>query len=89
MDAVGVYDFLGEQVPHRLAALGNVGGKHVIEAAVFANDDDDVLNGRGGVAVIVVLRVILRRRSVGQRSADRKLKKRNRGQGDAQAAQRA
>ncbi len=52
--AVALDDALGEQVPHRLAAMdGLVGGEDVVEAAVLADDDDDVLDRRSGVAAVV------------------------------------
>jgi hypothetical protein len=43
-------DALGEQVVDRLAGpVGHVSGEHVIEAAVLADDDDDVLDRRPGL----------------------------------------
>src|SRR5580658_8255181 len=42
-------DALGEEVVDGVAARRHVGGEHVIEAAVLADDHDDVLDGRGGL----------------------------------------
>jgi hypothetical protein len=39
-------DAFGEQVADGLPGRGRIGGKHVIEAAVLADDDDDVLDRR-------------------------------------------
>ncbi len=37
-------DALAQQVVHRLSALRLVSGKHVIKAAVLADDDDDMFD---------------------------------------------
>ncbi len=60
---------LGEQIIDVLAGLGLVGGEDVIEAAIFTDDDDDVLDGSFGIVGLVVIRGS----SVGDRAAERKL----------------
>jgi hypothetical protein len=45
--AVRLDDLLGQQVRHLLVrVLRHIGGEQMIEAAVFADDDDDVLDRR-------------------------------------------
>jgi hypothetical protein len=49
-------DALRQQVHHALAgAFGHVGREHVVEAAVLADDDDDVLDRRPGLVPTVVV----------------------------------
>ena len=57
------YDPFGKQIPDGLAGLGLVGGEHIIESAIFADDDDDVLDRRlgGSVAAVGAERAAARR----------------------------
>ena len=51
--SVGLHDAAREQVQHRLVLVdGLVGGEHVVEAAVFADDYDHVLDWRSRIAVV-------------------------------------
>ena len=45
-EAVGLDDALGEQVQHLVPARRLIGREHMVEGAVLADDDDDVLDGR-------------------------------------------
>src|SRR5260221_9437 len=48
--AIRVDDAFGEKIENSFSAmLGHVGGEDVIEAAIFTNDDDDMLNRDGGL----------------------------------------
>src|SRR5262249_21756234 len=60
--AIGIDDALGQQVQHLLVpAFWYVGGEQVIEAAVLADDDDDVLDRACGLERMnCVTRQILR-----------------------------
>src|SRR5580704_16452135 len=73
--AVRINDAFREKVPNGFALPRYVGCKYMIEAAVLANDDDDVFNRCDGV--VVGVRLLLRRGSAGQRSANRELKECN------------
>jgi hypothetical protein len=43
--AIGLDDVFGQQAQHPLIArLRHVGGEQVIEAAIFADDNDDMLD---------------------------------------------
>jgi len=44
-------DMFRKEVMDTLPILGYVGGKDVIEAAVFSDDHDDVLDRRGGLRI--------------------------------------
>src|SRR5262249_3938650 len=46
--AIGFDDALGEQIAHPFIALGDIGCEQMIEAAVLADDDDDVLDWARG-----------------------------------------
>src|SRR2546421_6783125 len=47
--SVGIDDALGQQVAYPLLCVsGHIGREQVIEAANLADDDDHVLEGRGG-----------------------------------------
>ena len=51
--AIRVDDAFGEKIANSFSAmLRHVGGKDVIEAAIFTNDDDDMLNRAGGLDAI-------------------------------------
>src|SRR6267154_625493 len=67
---IGVDDALGEKIEHALSAmLWHVGGKNMIETAIFTNDDDDVFYGAGGFDAVtcpVGLIVAIANRNVSQ-----------------------
>ena len=50
--AVRTYDTFRQQIQDRVAAFRNVSAVNVIKAAVFADDDDDVLDRCGGLRLI-------------------------------------
>ena len=46
--AIGIYDSFGQEVPHPLLLpFRHICGEEMIEAAILADNDDDVLDGRG------------------------------------------
>ena len=49
--SIGFHNSLRKKIPNRLALLRYIGGENVIEAAVLTNDDDDMFDRRGGIAV--------------------------------------
>src|SRR5690349_9510725 len=51
--AIRVDDAFGEKIANSFSAiLRHVGGEDVIEAAIFTDDDDDMLNRAGGLDAI-------------------------------------
>src|SRR5437899_2442201 len=51
--AIRVDDTIGEKVANSFSTiLGHVGGEDVIEAVIFTNNDDDMLNRAGGLDAI-------------------------------------
>ncbi len=72
--AIRLHDAFGEQIPDAFAALGNVGGENVIEAAIFSDDYDYVLDRRTSFCVSGCLAG----KCSGQRSSDGVLQKRQR-----------
>ena len=80
--AIALNDALAQQVPDLLARGRHVGGKDVIEAAILADDDDEVFDRRAGLAA---------RRSlpgIGYRRTCRELEHRQRTEGDAHGFKR-
>src|SRR6266851_229629 len=53
--AVLVDNFFGEQVIDMFSGLWLISGENMVETAVLANDDDDVLDGSGGVIFLLSL----------------------------------
>jgi len=51
LKSIQLDDAFRQKIADALAGRRNVSGKHVIEAAIFANDDDDVLDFRLRAAV--------------------------------------
>src|SRR5580692_1691068 len=75
-------DALREKVVHRFAFLRHVGCEHMVEAAVLADDHDDVLDRRSSPTLAA-------RRGIHYRGAERQLRERERAEPDAYGAQHA
>ncbi len=69
--AIFIDDVLGKKIVHLLAVLRFVGGEDVVEAAIFADDDDHVLDGRNGGLAVFTLTLFVWRRCVRQSAAER------------------
>ncbi len=63
--AVRIHNSLRQQIADGFAVPGNVSGEDMIEGAILADEHDDMLDGRLGL-VMLLLVILTRRRSVCQ-----------------------
>ena len=83
--AIVFYDPFRKQIPNFFAILRLVSGEDMVEAAVFTDDHDDVLDGRAGI----VFPLIGLWSGAGQGSADCELKQRDGRKANAQGMKRS